>query len=162
MLLPLPLPKSVRQISGVSIFQQVLPRSPIKWQGKAVWYPSSASICYLCACGGKTDKRADRRQTQDTGIAETCREFYLSGELILIFTCRVIGRKRASISRVEGVKLAQHTTSRRLSQQGLGTLLRCHLLVQQIINISMPSLIAVLPHCCQLKVSSHLSVFTYA
>lgn len=40
------------------------------------------------------DKRVDRRQTQDTGIAETCREVYLSGLLILIFTCRVESHRR--------------------------------------------------------------------
>lgn len=109
----------------------------------------------------ETDKRADRRQTQDTGIAETCREFYLSGVLILIFTCRVIGRKTCRISRVEGLSTA-HSTQEALSQQGLATLLRCQLLVQRIIKILMPFLVAVLLHCCQLKISCHLSVYTYA
>lgn len=63
-------------------------------------------------------------------------------------------KNRAGEEVLVGLKgLAQHSTQQvgRLSQQGLASFLRCQLLVQQIINVSMPFLIALLLHCCQIK-----------
>ena len=79
--------------------------------------------------GKDRQKKKDRRQTQDTGIAETCREFlFITYVNTYIYLQNRVTEVQAGVSRVRGSSTASSTESG--GQYGLVIVLRCQLLVQ--------------------------------